>query len=80
MANRKASGELPDQGLGNPYKTNSEHYFYYQQLFQQEFLKILLYVEFCFQDQIKNLIKYLIKILQRFKEIVTNNTTIHQFN
>jgi hypothetical protein len=37
MASKKLSGELPNQGLGSPYKTNNEHYFYYRQPFQQEF-------------------------------------------
>jgi hypothetical protein len=36
--------------------------------FQQVFFYILLYVKFCSQ----NLITYLIKLFQRFKEIVTN--------
>jgi hypothetical protein len=40
--------------------------------FSQDFFYIFLYVKFCFQNWIKYMIKYLIKIFQRFKEIVTN--------
>jgi hypothetical protein len=63
MASRKPCGEPLSQGVSSPYKTNNEHYFYYQHLFLARF-----FVELYSQ----NLIKYQIKIFQRFKEIVTN--------
>jgi hypothetical protein len=78
MVSMKPSGEFPSQGLDSHTKPTMNIIFIINNYFSKSF--ILLYVEFCFQDQIKDFIKYLIKILQRFKEIMINNITIHWFN
>jgi hypothetical protein len=51
-----------------PTKPTMNIIFIINNYFHQEFFYILLYVEFSSLD----LIKYLIKIFQRFKEILTN--------
>jgi hypothetical protein len=44
MASKKACGKPLSQGVGNPYKTNNEHYFYYQHLFST---KKILHIFVC---------------------------------
>jgi len=60
MASKKACGKPLSQGVGSPYKTNNEHYFYYQHLFSARFFLHIFVCRILFSklnqipDQISN--------------------------